>query len=163
MLDPLTVRFLIDECVTIDLAEIAISRGFIHSAHVSRRKLVGYSDHGLMKPIISGNWTLVTANGDDFRTPPGSNSKRACYTGAGIHAGLVCLNLPDYENYDTEVAFFEAALDFICNANDLINKCVEVDANPDDSSDLRVIMYDYPTIPSPSASPSAPARPPSTR
>ena len=88
------MKFLIDECLSLALADKAVAAGHVESAHVSRRGMNNWQDHRLMKPVIDDDWTLVTRNSDDFRPRRGSASQAPCYVGQPLHAGLVCLNLP---------------------------------------------------------------------
>ncbi|WP_169791186.1 DUF5615 family PIN-like protein [Rubellimicrobium mesophilum] len=88
------MKFLIDECLAVSLADMAIEAGHPESAHVVRRGLQGHKDPEIMEHVLDGDWTLVTRNSDDFRPPAGSSSARPCYVGVALHAGLVCLNLP---------------------------------------------------------------------
>jgi predicted nuclease of predicted toxin-antitoxin system len=86
------LKFLIDECLSVALADVAISAGHPESAHVTHRGMTGWKDHRLMKTIIEEDWTFVTRNSRDFRPRTGSLSKAACYFGQPLHAGLVCVN-----------------------------------------------------------------------
>jgi predicted nuclease of predicted toxin-antitoxin system len=68
------VKFLIDECLAIELEQMAIEAGHVHSAHVNHRGMSGFKDHELMDRVLNEDWTLVTRNSNDFRPAPGSNS-----------------------------------------------------------------------------------------
>ena len=53
------------------------------------------TDSQLMRLILDGDWTFVTRNARDFRGASAAHhGLRGRYTGAGINAGLVCLNGP---------------------------------------------------------------------
>ncbi|MEO4045203.1 DUF5615 family PIN-like protein [Hoeflea sp. CAU 1731] len=80
------MKFLIDECLSIALVELAIEAGHVESAHVTRRGMQGWKDHQLMHAIIDDDWTLVTRNSDDFRPRVGSASQTPCYVGQPLHA-----------------------------------------------------------------------------
>ena len=56
------MKFLIDECMSPKLAELAIEAGHFESAHVGHRGLLTWKDHRLMRKIIAEDWTLVTNN-----------------------------------------------------------------------------------------------------
>ena len=63
-------KFLIDECLSQRLVDLAISNGYPLSAHVTQRGLTEISDPKLMKFAVAGR-TLVTRNSDDFRPAQG--------------------------------------------------------------------------------------------
>lgn len=147
MIHPSRIRFLIDECLTIDLVEVATGKGFIRSVHVNHRGLTGCSDNRPTKYCLENDYTFVTANGKDFRSRPGSKSTRPCYADVELHAGLVCLNLKDKMNRQLQVEYFEAALNFTRKVGDLTNQCVEVDKDPAGSSMPLVSMYELPAGP----------------
>ena len=136
------MKFLIDECLALDLENMAIEVGYGESAHVSHRGMAGLKDHELMGRIIDDDWTLVTRNSNDFRPAKGSQSIAPCYLGVGIYAGLVCLNLPDGAVRADHREFFQAALDDLGADGDLTNQMLEV--WPDDIDILRVERYSFP-------------------
>ena len=124
------MKLLIDECLSVALAEMATAAGHPESAHVTRRGMTGWKDHRLMKAIIKDDWTLVTRNSDDFRPKPGNSSQAPCYLGQPLHAGLICLNLPAGSGREKQKAYFQAVLDRIGTPGDLVNQVVEVDPDP---------------------------------
>ncbi|MGH9435926.1 MAG: DUF5615 family PIN-like protein, partial [Terriglobia bacterium] len=63
------MKFLIDECLSPDLAEAARQRGFAESSHVVWLGKSGAKDWQLKRIILDGDWTLVTRNSVDFRGP----------------------------------------------------------------------------------------------
>jgi hypothetical protein len=73
------VRFLIDECLTPELALIAQARGHEESTHVVWRGLAGRTDWGLKPFILDGDWTFVTRNSVDFRGPAARVGTRGQY------------------------------------------------------------------------------------
>ena len=94
-----------------------------------------------MRRIIDQDWTLVTRNTDDFRPPRESTSTRPCYVGEPFHAGLVCLNLPDWAREPEHRRYFSAALIQIGIPGDLTNEVIEV--WPEGEA-LRVERYAFP-------------------
>ncbi|MFD1880115.1 DUF5615 family PIN-like protein [Paracoccus pacificus] len=137
------MKFLIDECLTLDLAQVAIEAGYPESAHLTHRGMTGLKDHTLMERVLAEDWTLVTRNSDDFRPPEGSNSNAPCYLGIELHAGLVCLNLPNGALRGDHIDFFRAALDDLGEDGDLTNQILEV--WPAEEQDvLEVERYDFP-------------------
>ena len=61
------VKFLIDECLSLDLVAVAHGRGFVESSHVVWMGKAGWKDWELKPFILEGDWTLVTRNSVDFR------------------------------------------------------------------------------------------------
>lgn len=137
------MKFLIDECLALDLEHVAVEAGYPESAHLTHRGMAGLKDHMLMERILAEDWTLVTRNSDDFRPPEGSNSKAPCYLGVELHAGLICLNLPNGALRAEHVDFFRAALDDLGEDGDLTNQVLEV-WPVEDQDVLEVERYDFP-------------------
>jgi predicted nuclease of predicted toxin-antitoxin system len=75
------VRFLIDECLSIDLVTVAVESGHEaqHVAHVGR---AGWKDWNVVRYAGDGDFVLVTNNASDFRQ---------LYAAQPLHAGLVIL------------------------------------------------------------------------
>ena len=138
------MKFLIDECLSVVLAEMAVAAGHPESAHVTRRGMTGWKDHQLMKAIIDGDWTLVTRNSDDFRPRSGSASQAPCYVGQPLHTGLVCLNLPAGSGRANQEAYLKGALDCIENHGDIVNQILEVDPDPAHAGKVVLCIYDFP-------------------
>jgi hypothetical protein len=137
------LKFLIDECLALDLAQIAVEAGYPESAHLTRRGMTGLKDHALMERILAEDWTLVTRNSDDFRPPEGSGSNAPCYLGIELHAGLVCLNLPNGAIRADHVDFFCAALEDLGEDGDLTNQVLEIWPS-DEQNLLEVERYEFP-------------------
>jgi hypothetical protein len=69
------MKFLVDECLSPELAKRGIQAGHGESSHITWLKLSGRKDWELKPIIIDGDWTFVTKNSVDFRGPrenPGS-------------------------------------------------------------------------------------------
>lgn len=141
------MKFLIDECLSIALARMAVAAGHAESAHVAHRGLTGWPDHRLMQVVLDDDWTLVTRNSDDFRPRPGSASQAPCYLGQPLHAGLVCLNLPTGSGRAEQMAYFEVALGQIGVPGDLVNKVLEIDPETKDGAKVIARLYDFPDYP----------------
>jgi predicted nuclease of predicted toxin-antitoxin system len=75
------VRFLIDECLSIDLVSVAGRAGHDaqHVAHVGK---AGWKDWNVVRYASDGDFVLVTNNASDFRR---------LYAAQPLHAGLVIL------------------------------------------------------------------------
>lgn len=137
------MKFLIDECLALDLAQLAVQGGYPESAHLTRRGMTGLKDHALMERILAEDWTLVTRNSDDFRPPEGSRSNAPCYLGVELHAGLVCLNLPNGAIRADHIAFFRAALDDLEEDGDLMNQVLEI-WPAEEQNVFEVERYEFP-------------------
>ena len=138
------MKFLIDECLSIRLAVMAVDAGHTQSVHVNYRGLTGWKDHHLMKLILEEDWTLVTRNSDDFRPRPGSTSQAPCYLNQPLHAGLVCLNLPAGTGRAEQEAYFGVVLDQVGVPGDLVNRVLEIDPGAQGEARLIVRVYDFP-------------------
>lgn len=53
------VKFLIDECLSLDLVAVACDRGFVESSHVVWVGKAGWKDWELKPFILAGDWTLL--------------------------------------------------------------------------------------------------------
>jgi predicted nuclease of predicted toxin-antitoxin system len=75
------VRFLIDECLSIDPVAVAREAGHDaqHAAHVGK---AGWKDWNVARYANDGDFVLVTNNASDFRR---------LYATQPLHAGLVIL------------------------------------------------------------------------
>lgn len=120
------MKFLIDECLSLSLAELAIEAGYPGSAHVNYRGMRQDKDWVLMEKILAQDWTFATRNSDDFRPRSGSASKAPCYLGVELHAGLVCLNLPMNSRKADHELYFRVALSVLTHPDDLTNRILEV-------------------------------------
>jgi Domain of unknown function (DUF5615) len=103
------MKFLIDECLSPELAKLAQTKGY-ESSHVVWMKLAGKKDWELKPVIVDGDWTFVTKNSVDFRGPPTNPGSKGQYADVAIHAGLVCLNGPEGMDLDLQLELFEQAL-----------------------------------------------------
>jgi predicted nuclease of predicted toxin-antitoxin system len=104
-------KFLIDECLSPDLAALARVRGFSESSHVNWLGKAGWKDWELKRFILEQDWTFVTRNSGDFRglaTQPGSKGQ---YADVFLHAGLICISGPDSMSAENEVKLFGIVLD----------------------------------------------------
>ena len=110
-------KFLIDECLTPDLALAGRARGH-DGFHVNWLQFNGYRDQSLSAFAVAEDAVLVTNNGADFRP---------IYRALDLHPGLVVI-LPSV-GYDEQMALYAQILDMIEVERDLINKLVEIDVN----------------------------------
>jgi predicted nuclease of predicted toxin-antitoxin system len=93
------VRFLIDECLSIDLVAVARQAG--HDAqHVAHIGKAGWKDWNVARYASDGDLLLVTNNASDFRQT---------YAGQPLHAGLIIV-IPAVGR-GLQQRLFKAALD----------------------------------------------------
>lgn len=136
------MKFLIDECLSPELAKLAQERGYGESSHVVWRKLAGRKDWQLKPFILDGDWTFVTRNSVDFRGPSGRPGSRGQYADVVLHAGLICLNGPEGMDLDVQFELFEQALEELEADGDLINQVLEITLDSND--ELRILRYRLP-------------------
>jgi predicted nuclease of predicted toxin-antitoxin system len=123
------MRFLIDECLSIDLLLVAHQAG--HEArHVAHLGKAGWKDWNVALYAREADLVLVTNNASDFRK---------IYAAEPLHAGLVII-LPNV-NRIRQQQLFQAALDELANDGDLVNRVLEVDI---DGTDVILTLYDLP-------------------
>ncbi len=79
------MKFLIDECLSPELAALARQNGYPESTHVSWLGLAGESDWIITRRAVDEGYVLVTHNTVDFRP---------LYGRENIHAGLIGFNTP---------------------------------------------------------------------
>ena len=115
------MKFLVDECLSPELAKRAIQTGHEESSHITWMGLSGRKDWELKPIIIDGDWTFVTKNSVDFRGPRENPGSKGQYADVAIHAGLICLNGPPGMDLDMQLELFEEALSEIGVIDDLIN------------------------------------------
>ena len=135
------VKFLIDECLSLDLAVMSRERGFPESSHVVWLGRAGWKDWELKPFIMEGDWTFVTRNSADFRGPAKSPGTKGQCAGVSLHAGLVCIHGPDRLTSKVQRKLFSAVLDALGASQQLVNEVIEVDMEPGTS---EVIIKRYP-------------------
>jgi len=124
------VRFLIDECLTIDLVAVAgqASHEAHHIAHVGK---AGWKDWNVARYARDGDFVLGTNNASDFRR---------LYAAQPLHAGLVIL-IPAVDRI-LQQRLFQAALDELATLGEPVNRVLEVDV---DGDDVTFALYDLPS------------------
>ena len=95
------MKFLIDECLSPKLAEIARDRDFVLSTHVNWLGLQSEEDWIIVQRAVDESYVIVTNNKTDFMDLVGRQD---------IHAGLVCLNAPGLMSLKVQQDLFEFAL-----------------------------------------------------
>ena len=123
------MRFLIDECLSLDLVTVAGESGHEaqHVAHVGR---AGWKDWNVARYASDGDFILVTNNASDFRH---------LYAAQPLHAGLVIL-IPAV-NRAMQQHLFKAALDELAVIGEPLNRVLEVDL---DGDEVTLTLYDWP-------------------
>jgi predicted nuclease of predicted toxin-antitoxin system len=123
------MRFLIDECLSIDLISTATQAGFEaqHVAHVGK---ASWKDWNVARHARDGDFVLVTNNASDFRK---------LYATQPLHAGLVIL-IPSV-NRAMQQRLFRGALDELAVLGEPINRVLEVDI---DGEDIVFTVYNLP-------------------
>ena len=123
------MRFLIDECLSVDLVIVAGESGHEaqHVAHVGR---AGWKDWNVVRYGGDGDFVLVTNNASDFRR---------LYAAQPLHAGLIIL-IP-VVNRLVQQRLFKAALDELAVIGEPINRVLEVDL---DGDEVTLTQYDLP-------------------
>jgi len=135
-------KFLIDECLSPDLAALARERGFFESSHVIWLGKAGWKDWELKRFILEQDWTFVTRNSGDFRGPADQPGSKGQYAGVPIHAGLICINGPDSMSAEDEAELFGIVLDEL-GPNEMVNLAIEITLSDKDSG-FELVRYALP-------------------
>jgi Domain of unknown function (DUF5615) len=138
------LKFLIDECLSPDLAALARDRGFTESSHVTWLGKAGWKDWELKRFILEQDWTFVTRNSVDFRGPANQPGTKGQYADVPLHAGLVCINGPDAMSAENEVELFGIVLDEI-GPNQMVNQVIEI-ALSETEAGYELVRYDLPLL-----------------
>jgi len=109
------MRFLIDECLSIDLISVTSQAG--HEAqHIARVGKAGWKDWNVVRHAVEGGFVLVTNNAGDFRR---------LYATQPLHAGLIII-IPSV-NRLVQQQLFRGALDELAKFGEPVNHVLEVD------------------------------------
>lgn len=123
------MRFLIDECLSVDLVSVAHQDG--HDAqHVARIGKAGWKDWNVMRYAQEGEFILVTNNANDFRR---------LYGDEPLHAGLIII-IPNVGRI-VQRQLFRGALDELTQIGEPINRVLEVNLEDDE---VTFAVYDLP-------------------
>jgi hypothetical protein len=135
-------KFLIDECLSPALVDVAAQAGHTASTCVRNRGWSGTEDHRLIQHVVAEDFTLVTRNAEDFRGD-GPHKLGGEHARQPIHAGLICLNSDVKLTTELQIALFEYSLELLdSQGTDLINQALEVSLTSDDS--VRWLRYAIP-------------------
>jgi predicted nuclease of predicted toxin-antitoxin system len=123
------VRFLIDECLTVELTREAERAGY-EAHHVAHLGKASWKDWAIRDYAVNGDFILVTNNASDFRR---------LYAATDVHPGLVIL-VPNVVQ-ETQVVLFREAIKRLAQSDDTVNKVLEVDISEED---IILKVYDFP-------------------
>ena len=138
------LKFLIDECLSPDLAQLARDRGYHDSFHVTWLGKAGWKDWQLRDLIIEQDWTFVTRNSVDFRGPANQPGSEGQYANVPIHAGLICINGTGRMTGEVEIELFTAVLDQIGAAEYLVNEVIEAYLCEEEDGEFEIVRYSLP-------------------
>ncbi len=114
------MKFLIDECLSPDLAKLARERGYPESSHVRWLGLAGAKDHVVTRRAVDDGYVLVTHNTADFR---------GLYGREEVHVGLVAFNTaPGLMSLDFQLRLFLLALSEL-GGEETWNEVLEITVN----------------------------------
>jgi hypothetical protein len=136
------MKLLVDECLSPSLVNRLHEAGYqaTHVTHLNKR---GWSDQALMPVILEADWTFITGNAFDFRGPAESPGTSGGYSGAQVHAGLICLNRPATDSRRIQLELLEEALSVLNDLDgDLVNRVLEVTLHEDDT--IEATIYSLP-------------------
>ena len=139
------LKFLIDECLSPDLAQLARDRGYHDSSHVTWLGKAGWKDWQLRDLILEQDWTFVTRNSVDFRGPADQPGSEGQYANVPIHAGLICINGTGRMTGEIEVELFAAVLDQIGTVEYLVNEVIEVYFGEEEDGEFEIMRYLLPS------------------
>ena len=137
------MKFLVDECLSAELAKLAQARGHAEASHIVWIGKSGWKDWNLKQVILDEDWVFVTRNSVDFRGPAKAPGTRGQYADVALHAGLICLNGPAGMNLDLQLEMFSLALDELERDADLVNQVLEITVL-DTDEEIDVLRYRLP-------------------
>lgn len=142
-LAPQIYHFLIDECLTVKLAVVALQAG--HTAQtVPGAGLKGTKDPALMPILMAQKAVFVTRNAKDFRGK-GERSPGGLHAQHPGHAGLVLLNGDNRLVGGVQVKAFQFALSKMATQPTMTGQALEVWLQPDGA--FRATLYPVPVLP----------------
>lgn len=125
------MKFLIDECLSPELADVARREGYPESTHVNWLGLTSAKDWTIARRAVDGGFVFVTNNTADFA---------ALYERESLHVGLVCLNAAaGTMNLDLQHRLFRQAIAELKGAEPY-NEALELTALA--SGDIEIARYD---------------------
>ena len=127
------MKFLVDECLSPELAQLARGRGFLESTHVTWLGLASRPDHALTRRAVEGDYVLVTHNTVDFRP---------LYRRERLHLGFIGFNVaPGLMSRELQKRLFLFAL-VLLDGGELVKEALEVTVAADET--VTYARYDIP-------------------
>jgi predicted nuclease of predicted toxin-antitoxin system len=127
------VKFLIDECLSPELVQVANERGHEESTHVTWLGLRSRKDWSIVRRAVDDGYVLVTNDALDFTSQISRES---------IHPGLVCLVVaPGLMSLKVQRWLFALALDHL-GYTEPINEVIQITLLKDQS--VRIDRYNLP-------------------
>ena len=123
------MRFLIDECLTLDLVSVATEAGY-EARHVAHIGKAGWKDWNVAQYASDGDLIVVTNNASDFRR---------LYAKLSLHAGFIII-VPNLKRLEQRL-LFGFVLDELATLGEPVNQVLEVDV---DGEDMLFSLYDLP-------------------
>jgi predicted nuclease of predicted toxin-antitoxin system len=124
------MRFLIDECLTVDLVTVAALSGY-DAQHVARIGRAGWKDWNVARHAQQGDFVFVTNNVTGFRR---------LYARQPFHAGLIII-VPRVGRIEQKLIFQDALIE-LASFGEPINRVREVDM---DGDEVTFRIYDLPS------------------
>ena len=137
----MSLKLLIDECLSPDLVSMALPAGHPETTCVRNWGWLGLKDHDLMRHVLAEDYTLVTHNARDFRGPTGGPLS-GFHARAEIHAGLVCLSSEFPMDLIRQRDLFAVVSTELEGCDDLLNTAIEV--FEDAGGQISIIRYGIP-------------------
>ena len=126
------MKFLIDECLSTKLAEIAQNEGFPESTHVNRLDSRSTPDEVIVRRAVTDNYIIVTNNARDFLRLVRQQDQ---------HAGLICISAPGRINLDIQTRLFRYALNQLGD-KEPVNEVIRITLNRTEEVVFR--RYEWP-------------------
>jgi predicted nuclease of predicted toxin-antitoxin system len=123
------MRFLINECLTLDLVSVATRAGY-EAQHVAHAGKAGWKDWNVAEYASDGDFIVVTNNASDFRR---------LYAKQPIHAGLVII-IPNVKRLEQQ-RLFGLVVEELATLGDPVNRVLELEIG---GAEIRFSLYDLP-------------------
>jgi hypothetical protein len=135
------ISFLIDECLSPELAQLAHREGYVATS-VRDRGWTGLKDFEVVAKALEIDTVLVTRNASDYRGAA-PDAAGGLLRKVDVHPGLVCLDT-EREEFDIpkQLWLFGIALDELKGETDLVNQALEVVEEEDGA--VVVTRYELP-------------------
>ncbi|WP_028998579.1 DUF5615 family PIN-like protein [Azohydromonas australica] len=137
----MTLRLLIDECLSPQLVQLAVAAGHVESTCVRDRGWSAEKDWKLVVLAVEGDYTLVTHNAVDFHGG-GPGRLGGQHAKQSIDAELVCLHSVFVMDLECQRDLFALARAELTQLGDLVNQALEVFELKDGS--VEIVLYDIP-------------------